>query len=95
MAADEAGDAVIVWATDTVVQAAYRPAGGTWSVAPVGAGAAPQAALDAAGNVVALWLDARRLRSAVGPGPVPLIGSDRLPSGIRSIQHELTEQAGS
>jgi len=64
VALDQAGDAVAVWlrfdGTNNVVQAAVRPAGGSFS-APVdlsapGQGAfGPQVAMDQAGDAVAVW----------------------------------------
>ncbi len=65
LAVDAAGDAVVVWAAGDVVEAAFRPTGGSWA-APVEIGgvpnastAAPQVAIDGSGNVVALWIGAR------------------------------------
>lgn len=80
LAVNAAGDAVAVWewasGASTLVQAASRPAGGTWG-APVhltaaGQSAAPQVALDAAGNAVAAWSrengSAIRVRSRTAGG---------------------------
>ena len=64
VAVDSAGDAVVVWrhldGADYVIEAAERPAGGSWS-APLQISAAgqsaetPQLAVDAAGDAVAVW----------------------------------------
>lgn len=60
---DAAGDATVVWSrwdgTQYVVQAAQRPAGGTWT-APVDLGTSrqpnvPQVVVDGAGNATAMW----------------------------------------
>ncbi|HEX6229975.1 MAG TPA: hypothetical protein VFZ41_11005, partial [Solirubrobacterales bacterium] len=61
---DSAGNAVAVWSrsngSHTIIQAAVRPAGGTWGpVADLSAAGRdatePQLAVDPAGNAVAIW----------------------------------------
>ena len=64
VAADPAGNAAAVWVRavggDQLAEAAVRPAGGAWQPpqalsAPAGAAFGARVALDAAGNVVAVW----------------------------------------
>jgi hypothetical protein len=81
VALNDAGDAVAVWQwrerpnAQTIVQAAFRPSQGSWrpsrdvAVASTAFTHEPQAAIDAAGNTVALWLGGpggTALQSAVG-----------------------------
>ena len=61
VAIDPQGNATAIWpannGTNTIVQAATRPAGGTWAT-PVELSANavnPQVAIDARGNVIAVW----------------------------------------
>jgi hypothetical protein len=64
VAVDERGDAIVAWTrsngADEIVQASYRPAGGTFG-APVNLSAAggnaimPRVAIDAAGNATVVW----------------------------------------
>jgi hypothetical protein len=65
VAVDPQGDTVVVWlrtdVTTPIVQAAVRPAGGTWQPpiqlsATADSASAPQLALDSQGNAVAIWL---------------------------------------
>jgi hypothetical protein len=65
VAVDAAGDAVAIWsrrddAGENVIEAASRPAGGSWSTTALsapGAGAfEPQIAVNAAGDAVAVWV---------------------------------------
>jgi hypothetical protein len=80
IAVDAAGDAVVAWQWRsqpralTVVQAAFRPADGSWGqaadLANVGGNFQhdPRVAIDASGDVAALWPDeAGLLRSSVRP----------------------------
>jgi uncharacterized protein YheU (UPF0270 family) len=74
VAVDPAGDAVTVWSRDngpnSIVQAASRPAGGTWS-GPVDLSVAgrdavePQVAIDGSGNAVAVWSRSNGSRTVV------------------------------
>ena len=78
LAIDSGGDAVVVWnrddGTNTIIQAAGRPAGGVWE-APVDLGAASdsyttaQVALDSAGNAIAVWrgYDSTNIQAASRP----------------------------
>ena len=60
LAVDPAGNATAIWASGSLVQAATRPAGGTWS-APVdlstiaGPRANPRIVVDPAGTATAVW----------------------------------------
>lgn len=65
VAFDRAGNAIAVWhrfeGIHTIVQAAFRPAGGSWQLpaqdlsAPAGSATAAQVAVDNAGNAIAVW----------------------------------------
>jgi hypothetical protein len=77
VAVDGQGNAVAVWTrdtgTNTIVQAAARPAGGAWQ-APINLPAAdlsiasdPQVAVDAQGNAVAVWTQDSRVLAAARP----------------------------
>jgi hypothetical protein len=79
IAVDARGDAAVVWSWhngggDSVVQAAFLPAGGGWDpaidVGPAATSAEPQVAIDDAGEAVALWRGdaAGTLRSAARAG---------------------------
>jgi hypothetical protein len=74
VAVDARGDAVAVWASvglsGWTVQAAYRPAGGTWGTAvalepPQQGTAAPDVVLDSSGRAVAVWASTSGARSRV------------------------------
>src|SRR5262249_50316834 len=79
IALDAAGDAVVAWPwrsqprEPTIVQAAFRPAHGSWGqavdLATVGRDFqhAPRVAIDDAGNAAALWPEDAALRSSVRP----------------------------
>jgi hypothetical protein len=79
IAADGAGDVVVAWqwrsqpSAATVVQATFRPANGSWGnavdLATVGRDFQhdPRIAIDALGNVVALWPEDAALRSSSRP----------------------------
>ncbi len=64
LALDQSGNALAVWlrpnGSNTVVQSAWRPAGGSWGAtqdvsAPGGHAFTPQVAFDGAGNALAVW----------------------------------------
>lgn len=56
VAVDAAGGTTAVWTQDGVVQAAFRPAGGTWQTPdPLGRGCGPQVGADDRGDVVVIW----------------------------------------
>jgi len=64
VAADERGDAIVAWTrsngADEIVQASFRPAGGSFGPtvslsAAGGNAAAPKVAIDAAGNAIVVW----------------------------------------
>jgi hypothetical protein len=76
VAMDAAGDTFVVWkrsnGTNTIVQAAVRPAGGAWlptiDLSASGQdGDEPQVAVDAAGNATALWARAYVVQSSYRP----------------------------
>jgi hypothetical protein len=87
---DEAGNATVLWSrwngTQYVVQASYRPVGGTWS-APVDlAGGrqviAPQVVVDRTGNATAIWRRVDTDRSLVQSASRPLGGQWTAPVDI-------------
>jgi hypothetical protein len=89
VAANARGDAVAVWqwrdrpTGQAIVQAAPRPAGGSWSPATdvgnagVGGNGAPQVAVDGSGRAVAIWIE-------VTPGGAPLRSAVRAGGGAWS-----------
>jgi len=88
---DAAGDAFVVWARSGTVQAAQRPAGGTWSAAQNISGGciAPQAvqlAVSPGGAAVAVW-------ECPKGGNVIVQASTRARGGSWSPPHDLS-QAG-
>ena len=72
VAIDPAGDVVVVWryfdGTNSVIEAAERPAGGTFSRQPEAISspgvdsAEPEVAIDGSGNAIAVWEELRRDR---------------------------------
>lgn len=82
VAVDPAGDAVVVWAVETIfefneVWAAYKPAGGGWEAAielrmPENPASAPDVAIDAHGDAMAVWVG----RSFTIQGEYKPAGSD-------------------
>ncbi|GAB3031482.1 hypothetical protein GCM10011376_24750 [Nocardioides flavus (ex Wang et al. 2016)] len=83
IAADSAGNATVLWSrwngTQYVVQASYRPVGGTWS-APVDVAGGrrivdPQVVVDQAGNATAVWRRIDTDRSVVQSASRPLGGT--------------------
>jgi hypothetical protein len=92
VAIDEAGAAVAVWEIESdrgvVVQAAVRPAGGSFS-APVDVAvagpnlfAAPQVAINRAGDAVAVWADSSGGNSIVRAAVRPAGGSFSAPVSV-------------
>ncbi len=92
VALDPAGDAVVVWprsnGTNTIVQAASRPAGGSFGV-PVNLSAAgqstqgePEAALDSAGNAVVVWSRSNGTNNIVQAASRPAGGSFGAPVNL-------------
>jgi|CZKG01.1.fsa_nt_gi hypothetical protein len=96
IAVDGAGDVTVVWeryegANDLLVQADYRPAGGSWETpvtisGPSGtmADLEPKVAVDARGDATALWMRAGTIQTAYKPAngswqaPQDLSGSESL-----------------
>ncbi len=67
--ADAAGTITVVWSTSGSVTATRRPAGGTWGPRVViGRGVAPQAGIDARGNVTVVWIRQQGRLRATGDG---------------------------
>jgi len=90
VAADSAGNATVLWSrwdgTQYVVQASYRPVGGTWS-APVDLASGrqvvePQVVVDRAGNATAIWRRIDTDRSVVQSVSRPLGGTWSTPADL-------------
>ena len=83
VAVDGAGNATVLWSrwsgTQYVVQASYRPVGGTWSAPADLAGGRqvidPQLVVDGAGNATAVWRRVDTDRSVVQSASRPLGGT--------------------
>jgi hypothetical protein len=91
VAVDPAGDAVAVWSrTDgahTIVQAAWRPAGGGWGEATdlsaEGQNAkAPQVAIDPAGNATAVWSRYNSTKYIIQSSRSPVGGPWEMPDDV-------------
>jgi hypothetical protein len=90
VALSAAGDVVAVWnrsnGTNGIIQAAVRPAGGSWQLPALDLSASgqsamdPQVALDAAGNAVAVWQRPNGANSIVQAAARPVSGSWQLPA---------------
>lgn len=80
LAVDPAGDAVVVWADTrpdrSVIESAYRPAGGVFgpSTTVSNAGRAPDVAFDPKGNAVAVWSNAETIQTATRQAATGLWG---------------------
>ena len=90
VAVDDAGNATVLWSrwsgTQYVVQASYRPVGGTWS-APVDLAAGrqvidPEVVVDRAGNATAIWRRVDTERSVVQSASRPLGGQWSAPVDV-------------
>ena len=93
IAVDAAGNATVLWSrwngTQFVVQASYRPVGGTWS-APVDLAGGrqvidPQVVVDRAGNATAIWRRVETDRSVVQSASRPLGGHVERTGGRRRV----------
>jgi len=84
VAVSAGGGAVAVWTatrgSQSVVQAAMRPAGGTWSAPQdlslaARAALTPRVAVDAAGDAVVVWVDLQGLDEAIQAATLPAGGA--------------------
>ncbi len=67
LAINQAGDAVVTWSGDDIVQAAVLAADGSVSVDPVGPGFNPRPGIDAAGNATVVWQTSNAIHASVRP----------------------------
>jgi len=98
VAVDGQGTAAVVWqrfdGVNSIVQAAVRPAGGSWPSSPVdvsladGSAEAPQVALDAAGNAVAVWQRFGASGSVVQAASRPVGGGWQAPVPLSRTGHD-------
>jgi Ca2+-binding RTX toxin-like protein len=94
LAVDPAGNALVVWSrsngTNTIIQAAYRAAGGTWGqpkdLSPVGGNAQrPEVVLDSAGNATAVWRRHNGMHNQIQAALLPAGSADWLGAQTLSV----------
>ncbi|MET0557198.1 MAG: PKD domain-containing protein [Solirubrobacterales bacterium] len=99
VAVDPAGDAVAVWSrfngATQVIQAASRPAGGTWSGAADLSGAGgdatePQLGIDGSGNAVAVWTRVNGLRTVIQAATMAAGGGWSAPVDLSNAEGNAT-----
>jgi hypothetical protein len=100
VAVDSGGDAVAVWkrydGTNQIIEAASRPAGGSWQ-APVDLSATgqnasePQVAVDPSGDAVAVWKGSDGTNQIIEAASRPTGGSWQAPVDISAIGQNASE----
>jgi hypothetical protein len=99
VAMDRLGDAVVVWersnGTNTIIQAAFRPAGGSFGLpqdlsAAGGNAGFPRVALDDQGNAVAVWHRLNGANAIIQAGVRPAGASFVAPQDLSATGHDAT-----
>ena len=100
VAIDSSGNAIAIWlrsnGTNAIVQAATRPAGGSWStpedLSAAGQNAStPQVAIDPAGDVIAVWSRSNGTNTIVQAASRPAGGSWSSPTDLSEVSQNAAQ----